>query len=289
VNQKSNNRTLVRRGLIVTALIGALALPTALFDLSSAHAAPLKKSSQASTADIKSRVNAARSKSVAAKRAAVSKKAASVRSARAKSVSAKRAAVAKKATTVRSARAKSVAGKKVSVAKKAIGAKKGMAAKKKSSTTPRARRSMIAKKAAFTGAGSGAVAGAVNADHYVASKGARTRKVASATPIDASPISTGTAAASTAPISKSRKSKKSAESSAAVATPFQEATSSGFVPTTEKVAPATVVEPQGAMDANSAKKGAAVKKVAVGKKGAHKGTRKSTKGKRAIKKVRAGL
>ena len=289
MNQKSNNRTLVRRGLIVTALIGALALPTALFDLSSAHAAPLKKSSQASTADIKSRVNAARSKSVAVKRAAVAKKAASVRSARAKSVSAKRAAVAKKATTVRSARAKSVAGKKVSVAKKGMAAKKGVAAKKKSSTTPRTRRSIVAKKVAFAGAGSAAVSGAVNADHYVASKGARTRKVASAKPVDTSPMGSDAAAGSTAPISKSRKSKKSAESSAAVATPFQEATSSGFVPTTEKVAPATVVGPQGALAAHSAKKGAAVKKAAVGKKSVRKGTRKSTKGKRAMKKVRAGL
>jgi len=139
MHSQNINRTLLRRGLLAASLIGALVLPTAVFNISNASAEPTRtvaKASKATKAAVKPTkvkpATAKRAATVKTKRAALAKKSATVRATRAtrmKSIAAKRVAVAKKATSIRANAAKKSAATKKSATKKS-GMKKSAMVKK---------------------------------------------------------------------------------------------------------------------------------------------------------------
>jgi hypothetical protein len=112
VNTRKFDITLFQRGAVVVALAGALSLPTALFDLSSATAAPTK---QTAASEKKAATKKSTTKKAVAKKPAT-KRPAPARRTRTKSGVTKRAALTKKAAAVRTTTAKAT---KKKTAKKA--------------------------------------------------------------------------------------------------------------------------------------------------------------------------
>lgn len=143
-NSPQTHRPLLRRAIAASALIGALALPTVLFETSGAHAAAtantkqvagktvktskarnsIKRAPKISGAAVKKssslRPTTVRKVAKASKVSKASKvKVASKNKAASKNIAAKRASIASKASAIRTSRARGVAGKRTSVAKKA--------------------------------------------------------------------------------------------------------------------------------------------------------------------------
>jgi len=137
-NSPQTHRPLLRRAIAASALIGALALPTVLFETSGAHAASTANTKQIAGKTVKTskarnsikrapKISGAAVKKSSSLRPTTVRKAAkaskvkvaSKNKAASKSIAAKRASIASKASAIRTSRARGIAGKRTSVAKKA--------------------------------------------------------------------------------------------------------------------------------------------------------------------------
>lgn len=113
-NSPQTHRPLLRRAIAASALIGALALPTVLFETSGAYAAPTAKTKQVAGKTVKT--SKARN---SIKRAPKISGAAAKKSSSLRPTTVRKVAKASKASAIRTSRARGVAGKRTSVAKKA--------------------------------------------------------------------------------------------------------------------------------------------------------------------------